>query len=68
MRALKNICSKLEHSLICDADLVQEKTLHIRLFQCTLLKYFVVIFHCHVHRANVCVWYNTIVMKAHNNT
>ena len=30
VRALKNILSKLEHNLVCDADLVQEKTLHIR--------------------------------------
>ena len=33
MRALQNILSKLEHSLVCDADLVQEKHLHIRLLE-----------------------------------
>ena len=32
-RSLKNILSKLEHNLICDADLVQEKHLHIRLLE-----------------------------------
>ncbi|KAK2190564.1 hypothetical protein NP493_76g05054 [Ridgeia piscesae] len=33
VRALQNILSKLEHSLVCDADLVQEKHLHIRLLE-----------------------------------
>lgn len=32
-RALLNIVSKLEHNLLCDADLVQEKQLHIRLLE-----------------------------------
>ncbi len=33
VRALQNILSKLEHGLVCDADLVQEKVLHIRLLE-----------------------------------
>lgn len=33
VRSLQNILSKLEHSLVCDADLVQEKHLHIRLLE-----------------------------------
>lgn len=33
VRALQNILSKLEHSLLCDADLVQEKHLLIRLLE-----------------------------------
>ena len=33
VRALKNIVSKLEHGLLCEADLVQEKYLHIQLLE-----------------------------------
>ena len=33
MRALQNIWSKLEHGLICEADLVQERILHINLLE-----------------------------------
>ena len=33
VRALQNLLSKLEHNLLCDADLVQEKHMHIRLLE-----------------------------------
>jgi len=33
VRALQNIVSKLDHGLLCDSDLVQEKHLHIRLLE-----------------------------------
>ena len=33
MRALESILSKLEHKLICDSDLVQERHLFIRLLE-----------------------------------
>ncbi|CAG5115958.1 unnamed protein product, partial [Candidula unifasciata] len=33
VRALENILSKLEHSLICDADIIHEKQLYIRLLE-----------------------------------
>ena len=33
VRSLQNIVSKLEHGVVCDADLVQEKHLHIRLLE-----------------------------------
>ena len=33
VRALQNVLSKLQHNLVCDADLVQEKHLHIRLLE-----------------------------------
>ena len=33
IRALENVLSKLEHQLICDADLIQEKSLYIRLLE-----------------------------------
>ncbi|XP_074644556.1 rotatin-like [Tubulanus polymorphus] len=33
VRALKNICSKLEHKVICAADLIQEKQLFIALLE-----------------------------------
>ncbi|XP_071785544.1 rotatin-like [Asterias amurensis] len=33
VRALQNIWSKLEHGLICEADLVQERILHINLLE-----------------------------------
>lgn len=33
VRALQNILSKLEHGLVGDADIVQEKHLHVRLLE-----------------------------------
>ena len=33
VRSLQNIVSKLDHGVICDSDLVQEKHLHIRLLE-----------------------------------
>ncbi|ELU06616.1 hypothetical protein CAPTEDRAFT_220120 [Capitella teleta] len=33
VRALKSILTKLEHDLLCDADLIQEKYLHIQLLE-----------------------------------
>ena len=33
VRSLHNIVSKLDHGVICDSDLVQEKHLHIRLLE-----------------------------------
>ena len=33
VRSLQNILSKLDHGLVCDLDLVQEKQLHIRLLE-----------------------------------
>ena len=33
IRALENILSKLEHKLICDSDLIQERHLFIRLLE-----------------------------------
>ena len=33
LRALDNILSKLEHRLICEADLIQERHLFIRLLE-----------------------------------
>ena len=33
MRSLQNIVSKLDHGVVCDSDLVQEKHLHIRLLE-----------------------------------
>ena len=33
VRSLQNIVSKLDHGVICDSDLVQEKHFHIRLLE-----------------------------------
>jgi len=33
VRSLQNIISKLDHGVLCDSDLIQEKHLHIRLLE-----------------------------------
>jgi len=33
VRSLQNIISKLDHGLLCESDLLQEKHLHIRLLE-----------------------------------